>query len=175
MSDYPKFSNAQIACLRDAGQVKGPNLILSLAFLDEIAPDRIRTSGVERLAKFGPVLESATADDKGVKVIPVQVLGAAGFPIASVANPTYWSGLGDGSQMAFDAGYKSRHRVGMVGENVQIDIVLSPLTDSDRTAHEKRVATAASKAAATKAANEAAKGTSEGPAVQNGVEGEATA
>lgn len=154
-----KFSNAQIAFIRASGKEVGDYLRLPLSFLAEITPLRVRTSEDERLEKFGAVLGAVPASDTGVKVVSILALADAGLPFSSLTNPAYWSGIGDGSCVAHDAGYKSRYVTVRDGESVKMTVVLTPLSDDDRAAHQKRLAKADAKAAATKAAKAAAKAT----------------
>lgn len=145
-----KFSNAHIAALRDAGQVKGPNLVIPLSFLETVAPVRVRTSETERTAKFGGVFEATSADANGVRTIPVIALADAGLPLASLCLAPYWSGIGDGSCMAYELGCKSKLVTVRVGDGFTMSVVLTPLTDGDREKHQKSLTKAEAKAAAKK-------------------------
>lgn len=157
-----KFSNAQIEFLRTSGVVKAGKLTIDLAILEASAPVRVRTSADERLEKFRSVLEKSPANDKGIVTLSVPALAATGLPFASLANPAYWSGTGDGSQVAFAAGYKSKHDTVLEESgSVRLNVILTPLTEADRTAHNKRIAALEEK----KAKAAAAKKASEAPAV----------
>jgi hypothetical protein len=149
-----KFTNAQIQALKEAGNIVKGNLVIPLSFLESAAPERVRTSLVERQGKLASVVQGTPANDAGVRTVSVIALMDAGLPVGSVANPTYWSGLGDGSVMAFELGYKSRHASVRVGDNFQMSVILTPLTDDDCAAHEKRVAKRAAKTAASEPASD---------------------
>ncbi len=179
-----KLATKVVEFLKSVGQLdKKGNLVIPLAVLEESGPTRVRTSEADRTAKFLSVLETISPDEVGVRHVPAFALADAGLPEASVGNPAYWSGIADGSRMAHAAGYRSQFKqVRTPGTaSYNLSIILTPLTDADRTAFEAKCTAADTKAAAAAAAKlaaaEAAKvgatsAVSEGAAVVEGATAE---
>lgn len=149
MSDGVKFTNAQWNWLVDQGRVVHGEYRVPMALLSSAQPTRIRTTDEERVEKLRAVLDTVTADPESGSVrVPVVALDDAGLPTASVANAAYWSGLGDGSRMAYELGYKSRFAQERAGNAFLLFVYMVPLTQADQEAHEERLTKARDRAAA---------------------------
>jgi hypothetical protein len=154
-----KLSNAVVAFIRENGKVSkdGTTIAIPLALLETVERVRSRSSAEDRFAKFETVRTAQPVAADGSIAIPAPELAKAGLPSASVANAAYWSGLGDGSEMAHRAGFKSRYETVLDAERgvYVITVHLAPLTDADREAHAKRQAVKAAKVQSAKNAAEA--------------------
>lgn len=149
-----KFSTAQLAFLTATGTVRNGKLTIEMSALEEAGPSRTRSSLDEKRDKFNALVGSVAADEKGRKVITALGLHEAGLPSSYMTNAANWSGVSEGSELAYDLGFSSKYGNVFdptIGGN-RITVTLTPLTDKDREKRAKQRATAAAKEQEKKAA-----------------------
>lgn len=171
-----KFSRAQIEFLTATGSVRSGKLTIDLASLVEAGPSRTRTSLDEKRAKFNALVAATEADETGRKVITAVALHGAGLPSTYMTNNAVWSGVSEGSELAFDLGYSAKYNSAFdpaLGGN-KVSVTLVPLTDADKVKRAKQRASAAAKAEAAKEAEEA-EGSGEAETDEHGIPAEDTA
>lgn len=145
MSDV-KFSAAQVDALRSMGKVNGDKLTVSLAWLAENT-SATRIAGDAKKELFSQLIGMARDLENGVKLVTPKMIRTLGLPGTYVTASTLWAGIGEASEYAFGAGFRSEYdsKVDDETDALIVRILLHPLTPEDRELREKRRAEVATK------------------------------